>query len=187
MKRTATRRKAPRPRRAKARGPSYSFCTVKGFCRVQLVDAKTKQIVGDSGWKRNLVVDYGKQNYLVATAGNIAVNATARTIRALALASKTDQVSAGDTTIAGEVGGRKVVADTTDAASNRRMYASPGTIRMICSWASNDIGAAATIGSIAAFYTETAGLGSMMCAASFQSSQWNTDQQVNATYEVRFQ
>ena len=166
------------------RSPSHETMKVRGFFHIQLVNAKTGKIDGEtSGY--NVVTANGFEKFIVGSIGDLTAVTTNLTINALALATKSDAISSSDNTIAGETGGRKTLADTTNTASNRKLFSSPGTLQCVASWSGTDLSAGPrTIGSIAAFNSSSGG--SMACAATYTTSQWTSDQNVNATYELRF-
>ena len=178
MIRTRVIRRRPR---ATKRMPHYETGSVRGFYHIQLLDVQTGEIVGESRGE-NLITDAGKQYYQVRATGGLS---SSLVISHLGLSTKTNAVAAADTTIAGEVGGRKSMADTTNTASNRKLFSTPGTLQMVVSWAGSDIGATpSNIASIAAFNSSNAG--TLASAATYSSSQWTSDQNVNVTYEWRF-
>lgn len=151
---------------------AYETVSLKGFTRVQIVDKKTGQIMGDSNYVQNVVTDGGKQFFIVGCIGNVGNSSI---VTHLALATKTNAVAAADTTIAGETAGRK---------SATKSFVSAGTLRCTASWAGTDLGGTATIGSIAMFGTSSSG--TLCAAATYTTSQWTSDQNVNATYDLRF-
>jgi hypothetical protein len=56
------------------KGKKQDGLRVRGFLRGQIVDRKTGRIVSDSGWRKNVVTDYGLTalaNYLTATGNPI--------------------------------------------------------------------------------------------------------------------
>jgi len=179
-KQPVSRRTASRSRRRAGR--YVDLVGIRGFMRVQLTDARNGEILGDSGYRKNQVTNHGKDVYIVRSIGGIAAN---KTVSHLAIATQTTAPAAADTSVQGEFGGRKLLNDTTDTGSNRKLLASVGTLQMIASWAGADLGTDSpkTIGAIAAFNTSSGG--SMLCAATYPTSQWTSDQNVNATYELR--
>jgi hypothetical protein len=144
---------------------------VAGFGRVQLVNAKTGKIEGDSGWCKNAITQVGFQDYLVATLG---ATTGSKQATVLALASQTDAGASTQTSLTGEFGGRKT--------ANRAIVSSQ-TLRMTANWATDEA-TQSELGAIGAYNTTSGG--SVMNALTYATSQKTTDQQLNATLEFRF-
>ena len=47
-------------------GFNQDLVRMRGFARLQIVDKKTGKIVGDTGWLKNQITNYGLANCLVA-------------------------------------------------------------------------------------------------------------------------
>jgi len=170
-------------RKKKSEMGPYEGLRVRGFVHLQVVNKKTGDIVGETH-THNVVTNYGKDEYIINRMAGLSGSVVA--VDHLVLSEKTDAILSNHETIASEIGGRKLLADTTNAASNRKQLITPGTLRFVCSWDGTDLGtdSPVTIGNIAAFNTNAAG--SLMSGASYVSSQWTSDQNVNATYELQF-
>jgi hypothetical protein len=143
--------------------------TVKGFSRVQIVDKKTRKIIGDSGWGPNQVTNYGLNSCIVAApvgagsvqaAGFMLGSGTNPASDATALPnSNTDYYSAF---------GQSTVIDSLTA---RMTQSFDGTL------------GAATLANIGIF---AASDGSLIAGKTFASSALSTDQDVNCSYELRY-
>ena len=144
---------------------------VRGFGRVQLVNAKTGKIEGDSGWNRNIITQLGWESFLVKL---LAGNAGSSVASVLAVGSQEGAPSSTQTALSGEHGGRKV-ANRTDVGSQ--------TMRMTANWATDEANGD-TLGAIGAYHTSTGG--SIMNVLTFATSQKTTSQQLNATLDFRF-
>jgi hypothetical protein len=149
---------------------------VKGFFRVQLTESG--KVVGDSGWHSNLVVNNGFSNYLTDLLG---AGASSKFVSRMMLGSGTDP-AATDNTLNGEF-------NTATYTRTTVTFANVGskTARFTATFASanSHILASTTLGNIG-IINNTTSAGTMMAAKSFATSQWNTNQDVNATYEIRF-
>jgi len=135
------------------------------------------KVVGDSGWKKNLITNLGYQNYIVGSLGAIAGSSQASYF---ALGTGGAPV-ATDTSLAGELG---------DAAANRFTVTpsavSSKTLQLTGSLASNIITATHNISNIGIFAVSTTQAGTIFAGNTYASSQLQTNQQVNVTYQIRF-
>lgn len=151
---------------------SKSAIKVRGFFRVQLQDPDGS-IVGDSGYKENLVVNDGKRYYLAyllgAMAGSLQVSHAALGTGGAPIAT--------DTTLSGEVVKRQAVT----AASN----------------GSTSVQFTATFSSANSFVTDTRNIsniglfnssnnGTLFAGNTYASSSCATNQNVNVTYTITF-
>jgi len=143
--------------------------TVKGFSRVQIVDKKTRRVVGDSGWGPNQVTNYGLNSCIVAApigagsvqgAGFMLGSGTNPASDATALpGSNTDYYSAF------------AQSSVIDSLTARMTQSFDGTL------------GAATLANIGVF---AASSGTLLAGKTFASSALSTDQDVNCTYELRY-
>ena len=145
---------------------------VKGFFRTQIVDKKTKKIVGDSGWSPNTVTNNGLND---AIAGACIGAAGSYQGGYLALGTQSTAVDATQTDLEGRILSFKALDASTVAT---------GTARATCTFDGADHASTHTIGTIGMFKTSTAG--SMIAGQTFTTSQYTSEQDVNATYELRF-
>lgn len=153
----------------------HSAIHVRGFGRIQIGERRpdgSVRIAGDSGWWKNTITNDGRNSYIAATVG--AVSGSKRPTH-LVLATQVTAVDAASTSLVGETRIRKALTASTLAT---------GTLRMTASWSSTDNGAAVTIGSIAVY--NDVSTGTMGSGQTFNSSQWNSNQDLSATYEWRF-
>jgi hypothetical protein len=146
----------------------------QGFFRIKLgedVDGG-KKIVGDSGWQKNEVTNLGFQNYICALIGNLAGS-----VQVGAMVVGTGVAPAtGDTTLSGE---------TTRQSCGNATVASK-TMQATLAIASGDHpGGTPTIQNIA-LLNSTASGGTILCGGTYATSQWQNNQGLSATYQLRF-
>lgn len=149
---------------------------VRGFFRVAITE--NGQIVGDSGWKPNAVVNLGFSHYLCDLLGQ---GASSKQISRMMLGTGTAP-GVTDTTLNGECN-TATYTRTTVTYSN----VSSKTARFTATWASSSshILAATTLQNIG-IINNTTSAGTLMAGNTYATSQWNTNQDVNATYEIQF-
>lgn len=151
---------------------------VRGFYRVNITEDRDGRevLVGDSGWRENTVVNLGFQDYLCKT---LAGSAGSKTISHVALGTGTAPgVTA--TSLDGEI-----------MSSTQRLTGSPSilsskTLQFTAGFASADslVTAAVTLQNIGLFNTSTAG--TLFSGNTYTTSALATNQNVNATYQIRF-
>ena len=148
----------------------------RGFFRLHLVE--DGQIIGDSGWRPNLVVNLGFSHYLVDLLGQ---GANSKQISRMMLGTGTAP-GATDTSLNGELN-TATYTRTTVSFTNT----SSKTARFTATFASanSHITAAVTLQNIG-IINNTTSAGTLMAGNTYATSQWNTNQDVNTTYEIRF-
>lgn len=144
---------------------------VKGFFRLQVVDAKSRRIKGDSGWRQNTVVNQGFQDYIVKSIGGIAGS---KQVTHMAIGTGTAP-GVTDTSLQGETGVR--VTTSNSAVSSK-------TLQATAQFAGTDMGSTCTIQNVALVNTSSGG--TILCGTTYATSQWASNQNVNATYQLRF-
>lgn len=145
---------------------------VRGFFRVQITE--DGKLVGDSGWKKNVVTNLGFNQYLVSALGAIAGS---KQISHMALG--TGGAPATDaTTLAGEVVKRAAVTAATSNTSK--------ALQLTATFASADSFVTDTqnISNIGLF--NSSATGTLFAGNTFASSSCATNQSVNCTYVVSF-
>lgn len=143
---------------------------IKGFARVQLID-NDGRVIGDSGWNRNTVVNLGFQDYVCATIG-----AVAGSKQATYMAIGTGTAPAADaTSLNGETGVRVTTSNSVVASK---------TLQATCQFAGSDMEGTCTIQNIA--LANVSAEGTILCGTTYATSQWASNQNVNATYQLRF-
>jgi hypothetical protein len=150
---------------------------VRGFYRVQ-IDEDGK-VVGDSGWRENQITNDGITQYVVNwVLGN---TASGKSVSHMAIGTGGAPVAA-DTTLAGQVsGGKRATVATAVIASK--------TAQFIAAFNSSNsyITAPANIANVGLVNISATTGGVFLCGASFASSTVATNQNLNITYELRFQ
>lgn len=151
---------------------------VRGFFRINIIeDRNGKQvIVGNSGWKKNLVTNLGFDQFLAQT---LAGMAGSKTVTHVALGTGGAPI-ATDTSLAGEIMSstqRKTVSPSTIASK---------TVQFTAAFASSAsfLTAAANISNVGLFNTSTAG--TLFAGNTYASSACATNQSVNVSYQIRF-
>lgn len=146
--------------------------TIKGFFRVQLLDKKSQKVVGDSGWKQNVITDYGFESCIVA----LPCIGVANTTQASYLILGTGTEPATDAT--------QLPGSNTDQTISFEGQSVVGSMthRVTAQFEGSDSSMAAlkNIGLICATS------GPLIAGNTFATSDFSTDQQCNATYELQF-
>ena len=150
---------------------SAELTKVKGFARMQITDPKSGKIVGDSGWRKNTVVNLGFADYIVGSIGAIAGS---KQVSHMAIGTGTAP-GVADTALAGETGVRVTTANS--AISSK-------TLQATAQFAGSDMGSTCTIQNVALVNTSAAG--TILAGTTYATSQWASNQNVNATYQLRF-
>lgn len=159
-------------------GATRDAIKVRGFFRVQIVedvDGGTK-VVGDSGWRKNQVVNLGFDQFLCQT---LAGMAGSKTVSHVALGTG-GAPAAGDTSLAGEIMSstqRKTVSPSTIASKTAQFTAAFAS-------SASFLTAAANLSNVGLFNTSTAG--TIFAGNTYTSSACATNQSVNVTYQIRF-
>jgi len=179
-----TKRRKSASRRSTGAGEQIK---VRGFFRIHIVEdrdrrgrlLKRPRVVGDSGWRENLVVNLGFDQFLCQTLGGMAGS---KTISHMALGTGAAPAAA-DTSLSGEIthatNSRKTVTPTTIASK---------TLQLAATYASADsfITASANISNVGLFNTSTTSAGTIFAGNTYTSSALATNQNVNASYQIRF-
>lgn len=147
----------------------------KGFFRLNVVNPDGS-IAGDTGWKKNQIVNNGYQQFLMyllaGSAGSIRPSHAALGTGTIPASAAT--VLAGELT---ESGGR--CALTTGTSGSK-------TVNYTFTLASGVIGAASTINNVALFSGSTQAGGTLMAGNTYTTSALATNQAVNGTYAISF-
>ena len=154
---------------------------IRGFFRVHIEE--DGKIVGDSGWKENLVTNTGIAEYIA-----YAMAGSAGSLQVSHVTLGTGGVPASnDTSLPGEtVDASKRVA-VTKAFSQRAALNGTATMQFTATFASSDsfLSAAANISNIGLVNSVTSG--SIMAGNTYASSSCDTNQNVNITYQIQIQ
>jgi hypothetical protein len=156
----------------KNKSQKFDKVGLRGFARAQLVDSDTGRIVGDTGWMGpNQVVNEGFQDYICKTLGGLAGS---KTISHMAIGTGTVPAS-NATSLAGETGTR--ITTSNSVVSSK-------TLQMTAQLLGADMGGTCTIQNVGLFNTSTGG--TLIAGMTYTTSQWASNQNVNATYQLRF-
>jgi hypothetical protein len=146
-----------------------------GFFRLQVVEEKSgkKRIVGDSGWKKNMITNAGAQQYIVEkmTGGGSLVSSA--------------RLGSGGTVASTLTAIPNEIADTDNSFAVAGAVSASRTLRFTGSLASNVL-ASTTIGNVGLYAVSTTGAGTMFAGNTFNSSTLATNQAVNLTYDIQF-
>jgi hypothetical protein len=154
---------------------------VRGFFHVQLVekdDEGMPKVVGDSGWCENTVVNLGFRDYLcrllAASAGSLQVSrmcigtGTGPGLADTSLDGELNTATYSRTTLTLSQGGSTAMSFLATFASANSHITATTNIRNI------------------ALINDTASAGTIFAGSTYASSQWNTNQDLNATYAITF-
>lgn len=147
----------------------------RGFFRLRIgeTDEHGKvQIIGDSGWRENQITNLGFQDYICAAVGGVAGS---KQVSHMALGTGTAPASNG-TALAGETGSRETTSNSVVASQ---------TMQATAAWASGDHpGGTPTLQNVGLFNTSSGG--TILAGNTYSTSQWQSNQGVSATYQLRF-
>lgn len=148
----------------------------RGFFRLHIVE--NGKVVGDSGWRENTVVNLGYSHYLVDLLGQ---GASSKQISRMMLGTGTAPGTT-DTSLQGELN-TATYTRTTVSFSN----SASKTARFTATFASSSshITQSVSLQNIGIINNTTSG-GTLMAGNTYTASVWNTNQDINATYEIRF-
>ncbi len=148
---------------------------VRGFFIIALGhdDGTGKQIIDSkTDWIPNTVTNEGLNVYIAAAVGAVGGS---KQFLSMQLGTQTNAINATQQSLSGETYARKSVSPSTIAT---------GTYQATASWSSTDNGASANIGAIGLYNTSSGG--TLGAGQTFASSQWNTNQNLSITYQLRF-
>lgn len=155
--------------------PKGDGITIHGFYRVTLDDG-TGEIVGDSGWGENLVVNEGFDDYLCALLGK---TTNSKQVDFIALGTGT-KPGAANTQLDGEImGSTQRKAPTVSVTSSK-------TLRFTATFYSSDsfLTGASNLQNVGLYDSSAAG--ALFAGNTYASSSCNTNQNVNVTYDIEF-
>ncbi|MFX0210471.1 MAG: hypothetical protein ACFFDT_31115 [Candidatus Hodarchaeota archaeon] len=151
---------------------------LKGFFRVQIENGHDGKIVGDSGWIENLITNEGYDDYLCRL---LAATDSSKQLGYMGIGTGTDPAAA-NTTLNGEI-------DTTGAErkSLTVSISQSKTVRFTATFGSTDsfLGGTSNIRNLGLFDNNSSN-GVLFAGKSFASSQCDTNQNVNCTYDIQF-
>jgi len=147
--------------------------SIKGFFRVQITDNKGV-VSGDTGWKQNQVTNLGIQDYVVDWLVGDTDNG--KSITHMALGSGGAPAS-NDTSLTGEVEKRQAISTSIVASRTAQFTAQFASADSFVTNTQN-------ISNVGLFNTSSGG--TIFSGNTYASSSCATNQNVNATYQIRF-
>lgn len=158
-------------------GKSKDEVKVRGFMYLQILekgDDGHPKVVGDSGWRKNTITNHGLNNAMagasIAASGSVQVDAAA-------IATQSTTVNATQVSLVG--------ATNTYCVSVSPSTVATGKARCTASFHGSGHGGTITIGSIG-LHSTTSCSNELIAGATFATSQFASDQSVNATYQLEF-
>ncbi len=152
------------------------YVKIEGFTRVQIEDGPTGKIVGDSGWRKNTIVNDGYLNYLCDLLGD---SATSRQVKFIALGTGTAPGAAANT-LDGEIMSstqRKAPTYAAVASTTAQFTVSFNSVNSFLTVASN-------LSNVGLFVSSAEN--SIFAGNDYASSSCDTNQNVYVTYQIRF-
>lgn len=143
-------------------------------------DGKTK-IVGDSGWVKNTVTNYGFREMIIygfATQSNSFIQPTHLAIGSVSATDHSATVASDATQLLTEISASTRRQAITTSVINSH------TFQALATWASGS-SPDGIVGQIGLFGSSGAG-GTLQAGQSFAGSSWGTNQALSATYQLRF-
>jgi hypothetical protein len=166
---------------------------LRGFTKVQIVDSTTGTVVGDSGWKQNKITETGFQYMAVGGAsGNTPITAEGLGLGYFTNTNFTSTQLDFDSSPA--VSNARILVTNANCSSEFVATSNGAILRFQATWlaASNWISQDSTINGIGIFNntsnTANADINAnkMLAGTTFAESAWSQDQEVRATYELKF-
>ncbi len=167
-------------KRTKTRTTAKEGIKLHGFFRLQITEDRNGKevVVGDSGWRKNQVTNDGILKFLTTPL----TGGTGSAVTHMALGTGGAPAS-NDTSLSGEI---------THASNSRKTVStsivSSRTAQFTAAFNSVDsfLTATANVSNVGLFATSTTAAGTLFAGNTFTSSAIATNQNVNATYQIRF-
>ena len=146
--------------------------SVRGFFRLRIGEGKDgKKIIGDSGWRKNEVVNLGFSQYICGALGGIAGSKQISNI----------QLGTGTAPNATH----SVLDGSTKGGTALMSIIASKTLQGTVAFASGaHPGGTPTLRNIALANTSSGA--TICCGATYATSVWNSNQGISATYQLRF-
>lgn len=153
-----------------------STLKVRGFIHAQIVDPKTGKIHGDTGWVENSLTNAG----LTVLADLIAGGANSYIVGSIAAGEQSTAINMTQTDLVsrisdGAASGFTTLSTGTSGTATATFNATLGSGMLTASHA---------VAALGLYKTNSAG--SLVALQTFSSSQWNTNQDFNITYQLKF-
>lgn len=136
------------------------------------------EVVGDSGWGSNQIVDRGTLDYLAALLGN---TTNSKQVSRMMLGTGTSP-GATDVTLHGELNTATYTRTTVSVS-----LMGSTAVEFQATWASanSHITASTALQNVGIIHNTTSG-GTIMAGRTYTVSTWNTNQDVTASYRITF-
>jgi hypothetical protein len=144
---------------------------VVGLFRGQLVDPKTGKVCGDTGWVKNKLTNAGLTQLALLIGGG----AGGYAVTYMAAGTQASAVDMSQTDLVGRTHSFVTAAPTTSGTC---------TATFTVDFGSASLSASCSVGAVGLYKTNSAG--SLIACQTFATSQWNTNQDFNVTYQLRF-
>jgi hypothetical protein len=147
----------------------------RGFFRLKTINPDGK-VANDSGWKQNMIVNVGYQDFLMYLLAG-----SAGSLRPSHAALGTGTVPASSATV--------LAGELTEAAGRMALTTGTGgskTVNYTFTLNSGVIAAASTINNVGLFSGSTQAGGTMFAGNTYATSSLATNQAVNGTYSIAF-
>lgn len=162
----------------KSAGKPRDGIRIRGMFRLNIFEDETGRIVGDSGWRKNLVTNEGKDDYLSRLLANAA---SSKQISRAMLGTGTEPALA-DTTLHGELHTGTYTRTTVTVS---HVASSAVEFQFTFASANAHITAPVTLRNVG-IINDTTSAGSMFAGNTYVTSVWNTNQSVNGSYRITF-
>lgn len=144
---------------------------IRGFIRGQLVDPKTGKIEGDTGWIENSLTNAG----LTVLADLIGGGANSYKVGYMAAGTQNTAINVTQTDLVGRTHSFITAATGTSGTCTQTFTVDFG---------SASLSASCVVAAVGLYKTNSAG--SLVALQTFATSNWNTNQDFNVTYQLRF-
>lgn len=143
---------------------------IGGFIRAQIVDKKTRRILGDSGWFKNQITNYGMANcFCAAPIGAASVQAAGLVLGSGTEPNATHTVLDGSNSDQYSAFGQSTVTNSVSARVTQSFDGGNSSMATV-----------ANVGVLAA------STGSLIAGGTFASSSFGTDQTLNISYQFNY-
>jgi len=159
--------------RKRSKNAGEDFAPAAGFFRLQIVE--DGRVVGDSGWRKNVITNQGARDFL---AENLMGGANSKRVTHMGIGTGAAPAS-NDTTLASEAASRVTTSTSTSGAASRTaQFTAQFASSVFSTWTPK------TINNLGLFNSSSGGI--LFAGNTYTTSQWNTNQDVNATYQIGF-
>lgn len=156
--------------------------TLEGFARVHLKE--NGELIGNSGWVKNTVTDYGLDEGL----GSVLIGDAGSKLIAYAALGEGSAPATNGTSLESEIDDAAASRDAVSKATVTSATGASVTARFYGTFSSSDNHLTAThdISNIGLFAISNVTAGTILSGVAYSSSNMNTNQDLEYTYEWRF-